>query len=167
MYTSSEEKSVLDYLRVSGIQSGSDIVRADKDIPEYEQFVYALLAIKYIEEPKSYKQAIQSEEAAQWSKAMDSELSSHEENGTWTLVQRPRGRRVLKNRWVFVVKYKPDGSVDRFKARLVIKGFLQKYGIDYNEIFSPVVRMEILRLLLSLAAAMDWEVEQMDVKTDS
>ncbi|GMF52856.1 unnamed protein product [Phytophthora fragariaefolia] len=75
---------------------------------------------------------------------MDSEIHSHEDNETW---------------------YKSDGSVDRFKARHVIKGFLQKYGIDYTEIFAPVVRMEIFRLPLALAAVMDWEVEQMDVKT--
>ncbi|GMF39234.1 unnamed protein product [Phytophthora fragariaefolia] len=96
---------------------------------------------------------------------MDSEIQSHEDNETWVLVPRPKDRNVLKNRWVYVIKYKSDGSVDRFKARLVIKGFLQKYGIDYTEIFAPVVRMEILRLFLALAAAMDLEVEQMDVKT--
>ncbi|GMF20302.1 unnamed protein product [Phytophthora fragariaefolia] len=90
---------------------------------------------------------------------MDSEIQSHEDNETWVLVPRPKGRNVLKNRWVYVIKYKSDGSVDRFKARLVIKGFLQKYGIGYTEIIAPVVPMEILRLLLALAAAMDWEVE--------
>nr|KAE8918680.1 Retrovirus-related Pol polyprotein from transposon TNT 1-94 [Phytophthora fragariae] len=161
----SEEDSVLDYLRTSGIETKQDPVTSDKDLPSYEQFVYALLAIKYVNEPQTYKQAIASGEAAQWGKAMDCEIHSHEENETWVLVPRPRGRNILKNRWVYVIKYKPDGSVDRFKARLVIKGSLQKYGIDYTEIFAPVVRMEILRLLLALAAAMDWEVEQMDVKT--
>ncbi|KAE9280413.1 Retrovirus-related Pol polyprotein from transposon TNT 1-94, partial [Phytophthora rubi] len=161
----SEEDAVLDYLRTSGIETKQDPVTSDKDLPSYEQFVYALLAIKYVNEPQTYKQAIASGEAAQWGKAMDCEIHSHEENATWVLVPRPRGRNILKNRWVYVIKYKPDGSVDRFKARLVIKGFLQKYGIDYTEIFAPVVRMEILRQLLALAAAMDWEVEQMDVKT--
>ncbi|GMF47781.1 unnamed protein product [Phytophthora fragariaefolia] len=113
----------------------------------------------------TYKQAIASGEAAQWGKAMDNEIQSHEDNETWVLVPRPKGRNVLKNRWVYVFKYKADGPVDRFKARLEIKEFLQKYGIDYTEIFAPVEHMEILRLPLALAAAMDWEVEQMDVKT--
>ncbi|GMF68664.1 unnamed protein product [Phytophthora fragariaefolia] len=96
---------------------------------------------------------------------MDNEIQSHEDNETWVLEPRPKGRIVLKNRWVYGIKYKSGGSVDRFKARLVIKGFLQKHGIEYTDIFAPVVCMEILRLLLALAAVMAWEVEQMDVKT--
>ncbi|GMF42807.1 unnamed protein product [Phytophthora fragariaefolia] len=159
----SEEDVVLDYLRTSGMESRQDHVKCDRDLPSYERFVYALLAIKYVTVPPIYKQAIASGEAAQLGKAVDSEIQSHEDNETWVLVLRPKGLNVLKNGWVYVIKYKSDGSVDRFKARLVIKGFLQKYGIDYTEIF--VVRMEILRLLLALAAAMDWEVEQLDVKT--
>ncbi|GMF49394.1 unnamed protein product [Phytophthora fragariaefolia] len=65
----------------------------------------------------------------------------------------------------FVVKYTGTGEIDRFKARLAIKGFLQEHGIDYNEIFSPVIRMGVLRLLLTIAALLDLEAHQMDVKT--
>uniref|UniRef100_H3G5D2 Reverse transcriptase Ty1/copia-type domain-containing protein n=1 Tax=Phytophthora ramorum TaxID=164328 RepID=H3G5D2_PHYRM len=93
------------------------------------------------------------------------EYKSLMDNNTWVLVPRPRGRKILSNRWVFVVKYTGTGHIDRFKARLVIKGFLQEYGIDYNEIFSPVIRMEVLRLLLTIAALLDFEIHQMDVKT--
>ncbi|GMF62172.1 unnamed protein product [Phytophthora fragariaefolia] len=116
----SEEDAILDYLRTSGIESRQDQVKCDRDLPSYEQFVYALLAIKYVTEPQTYKQAIASGEAAQWGKAMDSEIQSHEDNETWVLVPRPKGRNVLKNRWVYVIKYKSDGSVDRFKARLLL-----------------------------------------------
>ncbi|OWY91099.1 hypothetical protein PHMEG_00040469, partial [Phytophthora megakarya] len=63
------------------------------------------------------------------------------------------------------MKYTDAGEINRFKARLVIKGFLQEFGIDYNEIFSPVIRMDVLRLLLIIAALLDLEVHQMDVKT--
>ncbi|GMF18787.1 unnamed protein product [Phytophthora fragariaefolia] len=133
----SQEDAVLDYLRTSGIESGQDHVKCDTDLPSYEQFMCALLALMYVTEPQTYKQAIASGEAAQWGKAMDSEIQSHEDNETWVLVPRPKGRNVLKNRWVYVIKYKSDGSVDRFKTSLVIKGFLEKYGIDYTEIFAP------------------------------
>ncbi|POM69092.1 Gag-pol Polyprotein [Phytophthora palmivora] len=82
------------------------------------------------------------------------------DNGTWVLVPRPKGRKILRSRWVFVVKYTGTGEIDRFKARLVVKGFVQEY-----EIFSPVIRMEVLRLLLTIAALLDLEIDQMDVKT--
>ncbi|POM69721.1 LOW QUALITY PROTEIN: putative transposable element [Phytophthora palmivora] len=91
-----------------------------------------------------------------------SEYESCVQNQTWTLVPRPHNR---KCRWVFVRKRDETGSIVCFKTRLVMKGFQQKYGIDYTEIFSPVVRMEVLRLLLTLAAIIDYEIEQMDVKT--
>uniref|UniRef100_H3G7X0 Reverse transcriptase Ty1/copia-type domain-containing protein n=1 Tax=Phytophthora ramorum TaxID=164328 RepID=H3G7X0_PHYRM len=81
------------------------------------------------------------------------------------LTKLPKGRRALQCRWVFVVNYKGDGTIDRYKARLVIKGFLLKYGIDYDEIFSPVIRMEVLRLLLTIAVLLELEIHQMDVET--
>lgn len=77
----------------------------------------------------------------------------------------PKERKALQCRWVFVVRYKSDCTIDRYKFRLVIKGFLQKYGINYDEIFSPVICMEDLRLLLTITALLDLEIHQMDVKT--
>lgn len=136
-----------------------------EEIRKRTELVYTLLAIRYITEPNTYKKAMISEHAPQWDAATKSEYSSHMTNGTWVLVPPPPGRKILQNRWVFVVKYKGDGSIDRFKARLVIKGFLQQHGIDYDEIFSPVIRMEVLRLLLTIAALLNFEVHQMDVKT--
>ncbi|OWZ06692.1 polyprotein [Phytophthora megakarya] len=119
---------------------------------------YMLLAIRHIAEPKTYREAMKLPEALQWETAARSEYKSLMENNTWVLTRLPKGRRALQCRWVFVVKYEGDGSIDRYKARLVIKGFLQKYSIDYDEIFSRVIRMEVLRLLLTIAALLDMEI---------
>jgi hypothetical protein len=135
------------------------------DDNERTELIYTLLPIRYVTEPRTYRDAINSAHAEQWLLAACSEMKSHEDNATWILVPPPKGRKVLRNRWVWVVKYYGDGEVDRFKARLVIKGFLQQHDINYNEIFAPVLRMEVLRLLLTIAALLDFEVHQMDVKT--
>ncbi|OWZ10531.1 polyprotein [Phytophthora megakarya] len=87
------------------------------------------------------------------------------ENVTWKLVPRSRHLKVLGNRWLLRVKYKSTGEIERFKARLVIKGFMQIYGIDYLEVYSPVVRLDTLRVLLTLAGTWDYEAHQMDVTT--
>ncbi|KAG3053642.1 hypothetical protein PI125_g25982 [Phytophthora idaei] len=108
---------------------------------------------------------MKSSHAKQWHTAANSEYKSLMDNEAWVLVTPPKGREILTSRWIFVVKYTGTGEIDRFKARLVIKGFLQEYGIDYNEIFSPVIRMEVLRFLLTIAALLDLEIHQMDVKT--
>ena len=76
----------------------------------------------------------------QWKTAMDEEMQALVSHGTWELVNRPPGASVVSCKWVFIVKYKPDGSVDRYKARLVARGFTQVYGVDYAETFSRVGR---------------------------
>jgi histone deacetylase 1/2 len=70
---------------------------------------------------------------------MEVEHSALLQNSTWTLVPHPRGQNIIVSRWVFKVKEKPDGTVDKFKARLVAQGLKQKYGVDYLDTFSPVV----------------------------
>ncbi|KAH9141572.1 hypothetical protein AeRB84_014260, partial [Aphanomyces euteiches] len=93
------------------------------------------------------------------------EYDSLIENGTWTLTDLPPGREALKCKWLWRMKFDADGKLTKYKARLVLKGYMQQYGIDYLEIFAPVLRMNALRLLLCLVAHHAWKIRQMDVKT--
>ena len=94
---------------------------------------------------------------------MKVEIKVLEDNGTWKLVNIPTHKPVIGCKWVFKIKYQADGQIDRFKARLVIKGYNQTDGIDYQETFSPVVKMVTVRSIISLAAAEHWIIYQMDV----
>jgi len=96
---------------------------------------------------------------------MEEEIASQEANNTWEVVDRPEGYKLLDTRWVFKIKQNPDGTVDRYKARLVIRGYRQQEGVDYYETFAPVCRYESIRLLLNLAAANRMRIVQFDVKT--
>jgi ATP-binding cassette subfamily B (MDR/TAP) protein 1 len=92
-------------------------------------------------------------------------MQSLHENLKYKLVALPKGKRALKNKWVYKLKTEENNSRPRYKARLVVKGFSQKKGIDFEEIFSPVVKMSSIRVVLGLAASLNLEVEQLDVKT--
>ena len=89
---------------------------------------------------------------------MDEEMDSLVRNQTWDLVKLPAGKRVLQNKWVYRLK-EEDGGKKRYKARLVVKGFAQKKGIDFDEIFSPVVKMTSIRTILSLVVVEDLHLE--------
>ena len=115
-------------------------------------------------EPQSYSEAVDLDDSSQWENAMRDEMGSLLKNKTWDLTKLPAGKKALQNKWVFRIKDESDGS-KRYKARLVVKGFQQKKGIDYNEIFSPVVKMTTIRLVLSIVAAENLHLEQLDVKT--
>ena len=115
-------------------------------------------------EPECYEEAQEVDDAAKWELAMKDEMSSLMSNQTWTLTKLPEGKKALQNKWVYKLKQEADGR-RRYKARLVVKGFQQKEGIDYTEIFSPVVKMTTIRVVLSIVAAEDLHLEQMDVKT--
>ncbi|KAL9261585.1 Retrovirus-related Pol polyprotein from transposon TNT 1-94-like protein [Drosera capensis] len=115
--------------------------------------------------PECFKEALDSEEKQKWQDAMKDEMKSLHDNHTFDLVKLPKGKKALKNRWIYRVKYESDSTAPRYKTRLVVKGFNQRKGVDFNEIFSPVMRMSSIRTVFSLAATLDLEVEQMDVKT--
>ncbi|KAL1540760.1 Retrovirus-related Pol polyprotein from transposon TNT 1-94 [Salvia divinorum] len=118
------------------------------------------------EEPSTYKEAVSGSERAKWLAAMGEEMESLWKNLTWELVKRPKRRKIVTCKWIFKKKEgtTPDEGV-RYKARLVARGFMQKEGVDYNEIFSPVVRHTSIRVLLAMVAHHDLELEQLDVKT--
>ena len=96
---------------------------------------------------------------------MRDDMDSLHENHTYDLVSLPRERKALKCKWIFKLKTQENSSKPKYKARLVVKGFGQKKGIDFDEIFSPVVKMSSIRIALGMDASMDLEVEQLDVKT--
>ena len=90
-----------------------------------------------------------------WSQAIQEEMTALEKNQTWEIVTLPQGKRTVGCKWVFSTKYKADGSIERHKARLIAKGYTQTYGIDYQETFSLVEKLNIVRVLLSLVTNLD------------
>ena len=114
-------------------------------------------------EQKSFDEALHVEDSIKWEQAMDDEMRSLEKNDTWVLTELPTGKRALLIKWVFKIKTEPDGK-RRFKARLVVKGYSQRKGIDYAKIFSPVVKLTSIRILLSIVSSENLHLQQMDVK---
>ena len=96
---------------------------------------------------------------------MEEEIESIQMNNTWELTTLPKGHQAIGLKWVYKTKKNVDGDVERYKARLVAKGYTQRQGIDYEEVYTPVARMETIRLLISLAAQMKWKIHQLDVKS--
>ena len=110
--------------------------------------------------PTTYTQASKSPE---WVNAMNEELSALQKTNTWTLVPYQPHMNVVGYKWVFRIKHNPDGSIDRFKARLIAKGYHQQQGIDFDETFSPVAKPTTIRLLFTFAVQFDWPIFQIDV----
>ena len=96
-------------------------------------------------------------------KEMEEETRSLLENETWELVKLPKGRKSLQNKWVYKIKYDGEGKKERYKARLAVKGFSRKEGIDFTKILSHVVNMSSIRIILGLVVALDLECKQLDV----
>ena len=84
------------------------------------------------------------------------EIGALERNLTWEVIELPRGKTTVGYKWVFTIKFNADGSINMYKARLVSKSFTQTFGIDYKETFAPVSKINSIRVLLSLAANLDW-----------
>ena len=136
---------------------------------ESEDFVaYALMCADVIvaEEPRSLAEAKWSKDWDKWNASMKEEKDSLDKNHTWDIVERPLRQRVIGCKWIHKLKEGiPDIEDPRYKSRLVAKGFTQVEGIEYNEIFAPVVKDVSIRIIMSYVVNVDAELEQMDVKT--
>ncbi|XP_071674368.1 uncharacterized protein [Lolium perenne] len=111
--------------------------------------------------PSTYRSALKD---PNWHAAMLDEFNALMRNDTWSLVVRPAGVNVVTGKWIFRHKMNPDGTLARYKARWVVRGFTQQEGVDYGETFSPVVKPATIRTVLSIATTQSWPIHQMDVK---
>jgi hypothetical protein len=121
--------------------------------------------IAFSEEPQIMEEALNGEDAKKWEMAMQEEYDFLVVNNTWSLVPLPKGRKPISCKWVFKIKHGVHGEIERYKARLVVRGFTQTFKVDYNETFAPVAKFVSIRCILALAAIEDMEIHQMDVKT--
>jgi hypothetical protein len=133
--------------------------RVEKDFgPDY--YVFNLE-----ENSSNLKEALASPDAIFWKEAINDEMDSLISNKTWKLVELPPSCKTIGCKWVLRKKLKPDDTIDKFKTRLVAKGFKQKADLDFFDTFSPVTRIASIRLLIAIAAIHDLKIHQMEVKT--
>ena len=118
------------------------------------------------DETASYQEAISSPDSDRWLEAMKYETQSMYDNQVWTLIDPPNGLKTIGCKWVFKKKTDMDGNVHTFMAQLVVKGFKQTHGVDYDETFSPVAMLKSIRILLAIVAYYDYEIWQMNVKIE-
>ena len=142
-----EENDDIDDEPIKGIRSLSNI---------YQRCNVAII------KPTGYEEAAADQK---WMAAMKEELKMIEKTQTWMLVDRPTHKKVIGVKWVYRTKLNPDGSTNKHKARLVVKGYAQMFGVDFFETFAPVARLDTIRMLLALAAQKGWNIYQMDVKS--
>ncbi|WKA03696.1 hypothetical protein VitviT2T_021792 [Vitis vinifera] len=137
------------------IPSHPMITRSKSGICKKKTYLTSLIA-----EPHTVKQALQD---PNWKLAMEQEYQALLKNQTWSLVPPPSNVKIIGCKWVFKLKHKPDGNIDRYKARLVAQGFHQTYGIDFFETFSLVVKPCTIRLVISIVVSSNRPIKQLDV----
>lgn len=139
--------------------------RSNRGVPPDRYMAITRLVISKNEDPRTLKEALSSPDQDSWKRAMDEEINSLMQNKTWELVSPPVGANIVTCKWVFKTKKNAEGGPDRYKARLVARGFSQKYGIDYDEVFAPVIRQTTFKILLAIAGNKKLIVKHLDAKT--
>lgn len=126
------------FISVSDIYENIDVIELEEE-----------LLLLSVEEPVSYQQAVNENS---WKEAMRKEIEAIERNNTWKLVELPSGHKPIGLKWVYKLKRNTEGDIVKYKAWLVTKGYVERQGVDFEEVFAPVIRLETVRLLLALAA---------------
>ncbi|CAI7907938.1 unnamed protein product [Closterium sp. NIES-54] len=151
-------------LQPAAFTSLLDRAEADVDLPELHPDMHADPEHRWDIATMTVKEALASWKGKAVKAAKDDKIRSLMAMGTWELVERPRGVNVMKNRWVLMTKYHIDDTVARKKAHLVVKGFTQVYGADYDEAYAPVGSYVTLRIFLSIVVVLDLHLMQLDMK---
>ncbi|CAI7794443.1 unnamed protein product [Closterium sp. NIES-54] len=141
-----------------------DDAKEDEELLELDPDIHADPEHRWDIATMTVKEALASWKGKAVKATMEEDIRSLVSMGTWELVERPRGVNIMKNRWVLTTKYHLDDTVEREKARLVVKGFTQVYDADYNETYSPVSSYVSLRIFLSIVAVLDLNLMQLDMK---
>ncbi|KAH9143587.1 hypothetical protein AeRB84_012433 [Aphanomyces euteiches] len=115
-----------------------------------------------ITEPRNAKEALSGPQAKHWQESMQAELDGLVANGTWEVVERPPSGNVVSHKWVYKIKYDREGQIDKFKARLVARGFTQRYGVEFSKTFAPVIKQASVRVIFALAATLKRTVRHLD-----
>ena len=148
------------------IVSESGLRRSTRNKQKPDRYSHNLtMASTEQQDPSSVAEAKSSPDKAKWEKAMEGEMESLHSNDVWELVEPPPNRKIVGSKWIFKRKVDSDGAVERYKARLVAQGYTQKFGLDYEETFSPVVRFESIRSVVALGVQHKLQLHQMDVST--
>jgi hypothetical protein len=147
------------------LAQGLEAIYGDSDefIPYHKALEHTFVAGMDASKPKSFSEAMQRPDANLWYEATVKEMQAHIKNGTWELVKLPPGRKAIGSKWVFKVKRNANGSIERYKARLVAQGFSQRPGIDFDKTFAPTAKWAALRTIFALAALEDWELESINI----
>ena len=154
-FSSSTRLSVPSTMQQEEYSSESLITKVRSLVDIYESCNFTVL------KPENYEAATKEEV---WNKAMEEEIKMIEKNNTWELVDRPKNKEIIGVKWVYKSKLNSDGSIKKCKARLVANGYSQLPGIDYNETFALVARLDTIRTLIALATQKRWRIYQLDVK---
>ncbi|KAL0641351.1 hypothetical protein Bca4012_102606 [Brassica carinata] len=147
------------YYNAQAVDHPSQAVCSFAQYPEEHCAFMVNLDENYI--PRSYEEAIMDKE---WKESVGAEAGAMIKNDTWYESELPKAKKAVSSKWIFTIKYKADGKVERKKSRLVARGFTQTYGEDYIETFAPVAKLHTIRIVLSLAVNLGWGLWQMDVK---
>lgn len=129
---------------------------------EHRSFV---AAIESDNDTPTYDEIISRDDKDKWFEAMQVEMNSLKKCGVWELIDQPYDTNIVDNKWVLRIKRKQNGEIDRYRARLVARGFSQEYGVDYSETYAPVASIHAIRLLLAYAASRNLIIRAFDVKT--
>jgi hypothetical protein len=143
-----------------GMQQGSRVESVDDGVVGEHAMATVIESVEGL--TPTYEEARKRSDWPRWDEAIQKELESLKKSGTWKLVKRPQGANVVDSKWVLRIKKNAAGEIEKYKARLVARGFTQIYGIDYYETYAPVARLSSFRLLLAIAARNNWPVDTFD-----